>query len=202
MEVTERSVAAVGTVLCLTFDISKKSIILRWKSHAPPLLSVLCVCVRWCHSLARPHLSSTSCCFILALWKYVPVAAVISRWVGDVDFSVCVLPYWPFLWQSISVKAVRTSRVIQREIKITAGRYLGSRRLVASIPISSGWLVPQLPECEKLLSPDITANWNEGASRSQRSLEMSLRAALEGSFPGLNLTHSWTGDTSAFILFP
>ena len=115
MEVTERSVAAVGTVLCLTFDISKKSIILRWKSHAPPLLSVLCVCVRWCHSLARPHLSSTSCCFILALWKYVPVAAVISRWVGNVDFSVCVLPNWPFLWQSISVKAVRTSRVIQTE---------------------------------------------------------------------------------------
>ena len=55
-----------------------------------------------------------------------PCAVVISRWVGNVDFSVWDLPNWPFLWQSNSVKAVRTSHVIQREIKTYLGLMLAA----------------------------------------------------------------------------
>lgn len=79
MEAIERLVAAVGRVLGLLVDISKKHIILQSKSHAHPRPhSSVCSCEMMPH-LARPNLlSSTNCCFILAIWKYVLVAAMIS----------------------------------------------------------------------------------------------------------------------------
>ena len=75
---------------------------------------------------------------------------------------MCVLPNQPFLWQSNSVKAVRTSHVIQTERnKTTARPYVGSRRLMASFPVQSGRLFPQLLKVRNS-SPDITARRMRG----------------------------------------
>lgn len=112
----------------------------------PPSSSQFCVFT----SVRTKSSLSTYCCLILALWKYVPVATVSSRGIGNVAFSVCVLSNWPFLWQSISVNAVRTTCIIQTERnKITAGCYLSSRLPIVSTPILSGWLFPKLPECQE-----------------------------------------------------
>lgn len=111
--------------------------------------SQFCISV-YSHLSGPSLLSSTYCCLILALWKYVPVAVVSSRGVKSVDFSVCVLSNWPFLWQSISVNAVRTTCIIQKERnEITAGCHLSSRLLIVSTPILSGWLFPKLRECQE-----------------------------------------------------
>jgi hypothetical protein len=76
------------------------------------------------------------------------VAAVISIWVWNVDFSLSVLSNWPFLQQSVWVNAQRMKCVIQTEgNKITAGSYFSCRHLVVNTPISSGWVFFKLSEC-------------------------------------------------------
>lgn len=86
------------------------------KVSCPPSSSQFCVFVWDDATVWQDHISPGLAAVLFWLFgNTFLLAAMISRWVGDVDFSVCVLPNWPFLWQSLSVKAVRTSRVIQTE---------------------------------------------------------------------------------------
>lgn len=105
----------------------------------------------------------------------------------------CVLSNWPFLWQSISVIAVRMNCITQTERnKITAGRHLSSRRLIMSTPILSGWLFPKLPECPEtsVTRKPCELGWDDFCA--PRYWEISLHAAPKGSLPGCNLAQSLT----------
>lgn len=81
----------MGNILCLTMELPKKPVILQWKSHSrPPPHSSRCSCEMMPQSSGETRSSPRlTAAFILAVWRYVPIAAMISRCIGNVDFSVC-----------------------------------------------------------------------------------------------------------------
>lgn len=164
---------------------------LRWKSHSRPRPHCS-VCL--CQTMPRPGKTTSLLNLLLFYSGYLAMCSWCCPelkmswecWFGRVCFSKLALS----LAVSFSEGSENEGIIQTERDKITAGR-LSSRRLSAHVPIFPGWLSPKLPEWEKLLSADITANWREHFP-IPGILELSLRRALEGSFPGGNLARTWT----------
>ena len=118
----------------------------------PPSSSQFCVFMWDDATVWQDHILSPR---LTAVWLWLfGNMVLLPRWSqeesGMLIFQCVFFQTGHFLWQSISVNAVRTNCIIQRERnKITAGRYLSSRPRIVSTPILSGWLFPKLLECRE-----------------------------------------------------
>ena len=122
-------------------------------SFPPSSPQFLCSCKMMSQSSGETRSSPlTYCCFGMAVWKYVPVAAMISRCIGNIDFSLCSFK----LAISLAVYfsgCSRTDCIIQTQgNKITAGRTLSSRYLIVSTPYCLADCALSHQNAEKLLS--------------------------------------------------